>query len=142
MATNHSNKAATIHEEFQALSTDTWSLDNLMMFCNYKNISIMPDYIILDNYRDYLEQEGFLTTIDLDEKYHYSPQAFSEYYYGTPDLDFLVMYFSKIDSMYSFNRKKITVLKKERLSDINRIIVKNKDEIKANRNDPTVYRNI
>ena len=139
MATNHSNKASSVYEEFQSLSNDTWSLDNLLMFCNYQKISILPDFSILDEYSDYLQQEDFIETVELDEKYYYSPQAFAEDYYGTADLDFLVLYFARIDSMFSFNRKKIRVLKRERLSDINRIIVKNKERVKENRNNPTVY---
>ncbi len=130
MATNHSNKASSVYEEFQSLSNDTWSLDNLLMFCNYQKISILPDFSILDEYSDYLQQEDFIETVELDEKYYYSPQAFAEDYYGTADLDFLVLYFARIDSMFSFNRKKIRVLKRERLSDINRIIVKNKERVK------------
>ena len=129
MATNHSNKASSVYEEFQSLSNDTWSLDNLLMFCNYQKISILPDFSILDEYSDYLQQEDFIETVELDEKYYYSPQAFAEDYYGTADLDFLVLYFARIDSMFSFNRKKIRVLKRERLSDINRIIVKNKERV-------------
>ena len=139
MATNHSNKASSVYEEFQSLSNDTWSLDNLLMFCNYQKISILPDFSILDEYSDYLQQEDFIETVELDEKYYYSPQAFAEDYYGTADLDFLVLYFARIDSMFSFNRKKITVLKRERLADINRIIVKNKERIKENRSNPTLY---
>lgn len=139
MATNHSNKASSVYEEFQSLSNDTWSLDNLLMFCNYQTISILPDFSILDEYSDYLQQEDFIETVELDEKYYYSPQAFAEDYYGTADLDFLVLYFARIDSMFSFNRKKIRVLKRERLSDINRIIVKNKERVKENRSNPTVY---
>ena len=150
MATNHSNKASSVYEEFQSLSNDTWSLDNLLMFCNYQKISIfpalsstvisiLPDFSILDEYSDYLQQEDFIETVELDEKYYYSPQAFAEDYYGTADLDFLVLYFARIDSMFSFNRKKIRVLKRERLSDINRIIVKNKERVKENRSNPTVY---
>ena len=139
MATNHSNKASSVYEEFQSLSNDTWSLDNLLMFCNYQKISILPDFSILDEYSDYLQQEDFIETVELDEKYYYSPQAFAEDYYGTADLDFLVLYFARIDSIFSFNRKKITVLKRERLADINRIIVKNKERIKENRNNPPLY---
>ena len=139
MATNHSNKASSVYEEFQSLSNDTWSLDNLLMFCNYQKISILPDFSILDEYSDYLQQEDFIETVELDEKYYYSPQAFAEDYYGTADLDFLVLYFARKDSMFSFNRKKIRVLKRERLSDINRIIVKNKERVKENRSNPTVY---
>ena len=139
MATNHSNKASSVYEELQYLSNDTWSLDNLLMFCNYQKMSVLPDFSILDEYSDYLYQEDFLETVELDEKYYYSPQAFAEDYYGTADLDFLVLYFARIDSIFSFNRKKITVLKRERLADINRIIVKNKERIKENRSNPTLY---
>ncbi len=139
MATNHSNKASSVYEEFQYLSNDTWSLDNLLMFCNYQKMSVLPDFSILDEYSDYLYQEDFLETVELDETYYYSPQAFAEDYYGTADLDFLVLYFARIDSIFSFNRKKITVLKRERLADINRIIVKNKERIKENRSNPTLY---
>ena len=139
MATNHSNKASSVYEEFQYLSNDTWSLDNLLMFCNYQKMSVLPDFSILDEYSDYLYQEDFLETVELDEKYYYSPQAFAEDYYGTADLDFLVLYFARIDSIFSFNRKKITVLKRERLADINRIIVKNKERIKENRINHTLY---
>jgi hypothetical protein len=138
MATNPSNKEKTLKSMFIQMPLDNWVLDNLQTFCNYKNLSIMPSGNILDDYRDYFESNGFLEEIELDKKYWYSPAMFAEDYYGTPDLDFLVLYFAKKTSVFEFNTKKILALIPERLNDINKIILARKTELKElNANPPT-----
>ena len=142
MATNPSNKEKTIKTMVMQIPKDVWVLDNLETFCNYKNISILPSGWLLDDYRDYFEINGFIEEIDLDKKYYYAPAMFAEDYYGTPDLDFMVLYFAKKSSLFEFNTKKIKVLIPERLKDINKIILARKDELKAINDNPPIYRDI
>lgn len=139
MATNQSNKEKTMDRVISAKSSDTWSIDNLITYYNYKNMVVLPNNLVLDRYRDYFEQEGFLVTMKLDEKFWYSPEAFSEYLYGTPDLDFLVLYFSKKSSIFEFKGDTIRVLSPERLKDVNKVMVKFKDEIRNNKDNPPLY---
>ena len=124
--------------QIEQIPSDVWQIDNMELFCRYKN-NVFPIANILDDYRDYFEQDGFLEEISLDKKYYYSPARFAEDYYGTPDLDFLVMYFAKVTSLFEFNRKTIKVLSPERLRDVNRLIVKYKDVVKQSKENPTQY---
>ena len=139
MANNPSNKEKTIFNELQQMPSDIWSLDNLVIYCKYNNSVIVPYANILDDYRDYFEMNDFIEEIPLDKKYWYSPTMFAEDFYGTPDLDFLVLYFAKKTSLFEFNTDKIKVLKPERLIDINKIIVANKDKVKESKNNPSTY---
>ena len=139
MATNPSNKEKTLNTMVAQLPKDTWTLENFEMFCNYKNISLIPSGWILDDYRDYFEVNGFIEEIDLDKKYYYSPAMFAEDYYGTADLDFMVLYFAKKTSLFEFNTKKIKALIPERLKDINKIILARKNDLQANNDNPPMY---
>ena len=139
MATNQSNKEKTMKSMMSQLSLDVWTLDNLETCCNYKNMSILPTGLLLDEYRDYFEVNEFLEEVDLPKKYHYAPAMFAEDYYGTPDLDFLVLYFAKKTTLFEFNTKKIIMLKPERLKDINKIILSHREEIKEMNENPPKY---
>ncbi len=138
MATNNSYKQPTLMTQIEQIPSDVWQIDNMELFCQYKN-NVFPIANILDDYRDYFEQDEFLEEIQLDKKYYYAPARFAEDYYGTPDLDFLVMYFAKVTSLFEFNRKTIKVLSPERLRDVNRLIVKYKDVVKQSKENPTQY---
>ena len=139
MATNSSEKQKTLYDMFQRFPSDIWTLDNLQTYCNYNNISIMPLNYILDDYKDYFEVNGFLKEVELPKKYWYSPAMFAYDTYGTADLDFMVLYFAKKTSIFEFNTKKIQILDPERIKDINRIIVANKEFIKENKKNPPKY---
>lgn len=136
MVTNQSNKERTLYNQLSSRYSDLWTFDSTITYINYNNISAIQDTYILDEFRDYLEQEDYLEEVILDKKFYYSPAGFAEYYYGTPDLDFLVMYFSKTTTLFEFNRKKIKVLAPERLKDINKIILAYKDTVKDSKENP------
>lgn len=142
MVKNSSNSTKTINELITALPGDTWSIDNLIMYCNYNNTGILPEYNILDDYRDYFEQNGFIHEVPLDTKFHYSPQAFAYNYYGTADLDFLVMYFGKVTTLFEFNTPTIKVLASDRLKDLNNLIIAHKEQVKLNNIEPPLYTTI
>src|SRR5690554_1193887 len=107
MVRNPSNSQRTIKQEMVTIPSDMWTIDKLTKLVNYTGF-ILPDIIILDDYRDYFEQ--YLVTIPLEERYHYSPTLFAQEYYGTPDLDFLVLYFTKANTVFEFNTETINVL--------------------------------
>lgn len=138
MAYNSSNKSKTLKDLFDSLPSDIWSIDRMQKFCNYRDVSIICDCLILDDYREYFDQ--FLEEVDVDEKFYYSPAAFAEYYYGTPDLDFLVMYFSKITTLFEFTKPKIKVLSLGKLKDLNQLIVYYKKEVEDSKQNPTEYK--
>jgi hypothetical protein len=134
---NQSNKETTVKGTIRAMTSDAWTIDNLLLFCNYKNVGMMPEGLILDEYRDYFEQ--FLVDAKVSEEYYYSPSLFSEIQYGTPDLDFLVLYFAKIQSLFEFNQPKIKMLPVTMLSDLNKLIVQNKDIVKNSKANPQEF---
>jgi hypothetical protein len=88
----------------------TAKYDNQVTF-KYRNI-------LLDYY-DYFEEE--LETIDLEKKYHYQPAMLSEDLYGTPDLDFAILFFSGISSLKDFDKPRIKVLPASRVADLIKI---------------------
>jgi len=137
MAKNKSNQEKTIKTEMQMMKSDLWTIDSMSLYSNYLGQVILPNGLILDEYRDYFE--NLLETIELDERYYYSPTLFAEDYYGTPDLDFLVLYFAKMKSLFEFNTETISVLPNSSLVDINKLIVNCKDDVTSSRNSPDVY---
>lgn len=136
MASNISNNEKTLKTMFQVMDSDNWSIDRFILYSNY-NGNVMITGNILDNYRDYFEQ--FLITVDLDRKFYYQPMAFSNYYYGTPDLDFLVLYFASIPTLFEFNKEKIKILPKTKLEDIIRLANFYKENVEESRVNPTKY---
>jgi len=141
MVRNNSNNEKTIKSTLNIASGDVWTIDNVSLYSNYKDIAMMPDGFILDEFRDHFE-ENYLEEVELEEKYLYSPSLFSEYYYGTPDLDWLVLYFAKIPSLFEFNTPTIKVLSKAGLTDLNKLIVEYKQEVLESKNNPKAYTEI
>ena len=134
---NQSNNEKTIKSSLISMPNDFWTIDNISLYCNYLNAAILPDGFILDDYRDYFE--NFLVEIDVPEEYYYSPSLFSEIQYGTPDLDFLVMYFAGMTSLFEFNEPRIKFLPVTSLSDLNKLIVQRRNEIRQSKASPTLY---
>jgi hypothetical protein len=139
-AKNQSNNEKTVKTTLRTMPADFWTVDNVSLYCNYKDLIILPDGFILDEYRDYFE--NFLEEVDLGEQFHYSPSLFSQVYYGTPDLDFLVLYFAKIPTLFEFNQPKIRILPLTALLDLNKLIVESKQLIRDSKKDPTVYQEL
>ena len=121
----------------QELNTDTFCVDNLILYMNYLNIAQIPTGYILDDYREYFD--SLLVETEVPETYFYEPAAFAKYLYGSPELDFLVLYFSKIQTALDFNKTKIKILPPERLADINQLILLNKDKVTESKENPTTY---
>jgi hypothetical protein len=134
---NQSNNEKTVKTTLLTMQNDFWTIDNVSLYCNYLNKAILPDGFILDEYRDYFE--NFLVEVNVSEDYYYSPSMFSEAQYGTPDLDFLIMYFAKISSLFEFNQPKIKILPLSSLTDLNKLIVQNKFNIRQSKTNPTTY---
>jgi hypothetical protein len=111
-----------------------------MLHCNYLNAVILPDGFILDEYRDYFE--NFLIDIAVPKEFYYSPTLFAESQYGTADLDFLVLYFAKMNSLFEFNRPVIKFLPVTSLSDLNKLIVQNRLNVRNSKTNPTLYRRL
>lgn len=138
MISNVSSKEKSLKGYILMADSDNYTIDKTLLYCNYKDKSIQVAYsTILDNYRDYFEQ--YLEDVEVPEKYFYQPAAFSEYYYGTPDLDFLVLYFAKLFSMFDFTRKKIKALPPSRLVELNRLFVEYREEVKDSYNNPDEF---
>jgi len=137
MPKNGSNTEKTVKNRMRSMTGDFWTIDNISLYSNYRDIAIIPDGFILDEYRDHFEQ--YLEDIELKEEFHYSPTLFSEVFYGTPDLDFLVLYFAGISTLFEFNTKTIKFLPITALTDLNKLIVQNKNIVRDSKENPTEY---
>jgi hypothetical protein len=137
MPKNDSSNEKTIKSMLLKSVNDFWTVDNVSLYSNYLNLVIMPDGFVLDDYRDYFE--NFLIEIDVEEKYFFSPSMFSEFYYGTPDLDFLVLYFAGMTSIFDFNSPKIRVLPTNALLDLNKLMVEKRKEVRNSKENPKEY---
>jgi len=137
MAKNQSNSKKTIKDVFDAFSSDSWNIEKTLFYGNYENIITVPVENLLDKYRDYFE--NYLEEVEVPERCFYSPTMFSQIYYGTPDLDFLILYFANITSLFDFKKKKIKILPKTKLTELNQLFVKYKDEIENSNSFPEEY---
>lgn len=136
-ARNQSNREKTVKSTLRAIPADTWTVDNVTLLCSYKDQIVLPEGFILDDYRDHFEQ--FLEEVDLPEEFWYSPTMFSESIYGTPDLDFLVLYFAGIPTLFDFNKPRIRILPPTALADLNKLIVDRRPEVRQSRVRPREY---
>jgi hypothetical protein len=137
MAKNNSNREKTIKTTLRAIPGDIWNIDSVSLYSLYDNIAVMPDGFILDEYRDYFE--NLLEEIRLEERFYYSPSLFAENYYGTADLDFLVLYFAGMKSLHEFNTPSVRVLPTTALVDINKLVAKERLNVRRSKDNPTVY---
>ena len=140
MAKNVSTEKKTIKESLISFDSDLWCADRFILYSNYLDKTVIPDSNILDDYYDYFQ--GFLEEADVPEEFFYKPASFSEMFYGTPDLDFLVMYFAQIPTVLEFTQKKIKVLPITKLTEINQIAVVYKKKVEDSYKNPVKYEQI
>lgn len=137
MIKNYSTSQKTFKATLSGAKTDIWALDRIITYSNYLDISLVPDGNILDDYYDYFET--LLEEVEIPERFFYSPTAFSEYYYGDPGLDFLVLFFANIPTLFEFNKSKIRVLPINMLKELNKLIIYKKNEVEKSKESPTRY---
>lgn len=137
MPLNSSSNEKTVKAMYNALSNDSWVIDKFLLYANYKNKIELPYKTILDNYNDYFSE--FLIDVEVPKKFYYSPTGFSEYYYGTPDLDFLVLYFARMTTLFDFDKPKIQVLPKTKLIELNKLMVQYKREVEDSKENPETF---
>jgi hypothetical protein len=137
MPRNDSSNEKTVKTMLLKSVNDFWTIDNISMYSNYLNLMILPDGFILEEYRDYFE--NFLVEVDVEEKYFYSPSLFSEFYYGTPDLDFLILYFAGMSTLFDFNAPKIKILPANSLLDLNKLMIEKRKEVRDSKENPKEY---
>lgn len=138
MIKNASQNENTLKSMISVMDSDNYTIDKALLYCTYDNENFHVAYLnILDDYADYFEQ--YLETIEVPKKYFYQPAAFAENYYGSADLDFLILYFAKMTDLSEFNRDKIKILPKSRLVEINRLFVQYRDYVKEKYNNPDKF---
>lgn len=135
--TNTSDKEVTLKNMLTAMPSDNYTIDKTLLFGDYDDQSIISIGNILNNYRDYFE--SMLIEVDVPERFYYQPAAFSENYYGTPGLDFMVLYFARMSSMFEFTKPKIKVLPSNKLIEINRLFTEYKKTVDNSYDNPTEY---
>ena len=134
--TNISSREKSVKSMLSLLESDNYTVDKTILYCNYKD-NIVSFGNILDNYRDYFEQ--FLVDTDVSEDMYYQPALFAETYYGTPDLDFLVLYFAKMVSIFDFKKSKIKELPRAKILEINRLFIEYKNSVSGSYKNPEDY---
>ena len=137
MAKNISTQQKTIQAVADTTESDNWNADRFLIYGNYLDTVILPTSNILDDYYDYFET--LLVDVDVPERFFYQPAAFAENFYGTPDLDFLVLYFAQIPTFLDFDKKTIKALPTSRLTDLNQLAIKYKDIVTNSYKNPQIY---
>ena len=139
MATkNVSNREKTLKSMLAMMDSDNFTIDKCIEYCFYGNKDYAIAFnFILTNYRDYFDE--YLTTVDVPSEYYYQPGRFAEMYYGTADLDWLVLYFANMTSLFEFNKPTISILPKSRLLDINTLMVQYRAEVEEYYTNPARY---
>jgi len=132
-----SSKEKTVKNIISVLDSDNYSIDKTILYCNYNGLNYISFGNILDSYRDYFNQ--YLVETSLSKKFYYQPAAFAENYYGTASLDFLVLYFANITSLFDFNVPKIKVLPKSKLIEINKLFTQFKITVEDSYKNPVSY---
>ena len=112
----------------------TFSLGNLSTFLLYDNEYIISKPYILMDYLPFFKQ--YSIRIELEQKYHQKPNLFAYDYYGSSELEWLVLFISGIGSPIDFNTNHIDVLPVNILTDINKLIVISKDEVNNSKYNP------
>ena len=134
MVTNRSDSSKTIKSSLTSILSDNWTIDKVIKYTDYLGIVTIPNGLILDDYADYFETK--LIEVNVNESYYYSPSLFSDEYYGTPGLDWLVLYFAKIPTLFEFNKPKIKILPLSALNELNSLIVEKKKEVSDSKENP------
>ena len=134
---NLSSNAVSIRKMMTSFNSDLWDIDRVLYYCEYRKSAIVQTDILLNKYRNYFDQ--YLDTITLDPKYYYNPQRFAEDFYGDASLDFLVLYFTNMTSLFDFNTATIKVLSYDKLKDFNKLVIKYKADIDDSKKNPTEY---
>lgn len=137
MVKNSSSSEKTVKSMFTALSDDNWTIDKTLLYGKYNKKAVLVIGDILENFRDYFEQ--FVVEVDVPERFYYQPAAFAEFYYGTADLDFLVLQFARMTTLFEFTRPKITVLDRSRLIEFNKLTATYKPEVLESYKNPQEY---
>lgn len=138
MVKNNADNENSIKNAIEQSKFDTWNDRSMYTYCNYRDKMIVQEKFILEDYKNAFLDE--LEEIELPKEYWYQPAAFANYYYGTPELDFLVLYFAGIETMLDFNKEKIKVLPVHLVRTLLTIIEKHKDDVERSiQNPPTYY---
>lgn len=140
MIINPSNKETTVKKSVAVMKDDIWNVDRLLMLADYDGEAIIPVYNVLDLYREFFDT--LLVDIDVPAEYFYDPRRFSKMYYGSPDLDFLILYFSNTSNSFDFNKESIKVLPKNELTKLNELMLSNKNAFNNNRLNIKVHKKL
>lgn len=135
--TNASDNEKTIKNMLTVIDSDNYTVDKTLIYSNYNNLSIASFENILSKYYDYFETE--LIDVDVPKRFYYQPAAFAENYYGTPGLDFLVLYFAKMTSLFEFTKPRIKVLPSNKIPEINRLFTEYKSTVDGSYRNPTTF---
>ena len=109
MFSNPSNLTKTLYEFIAKLATsDKLDPTDYFLKCQYMDkMEIYFKNLISDHY-DYFST--LLEDFNVLPEYFYDPQRLSNDLYGTPDLSFIILYFSNTTHPINFNKEKIKIL--------------------------------
>lgn len=126
----------TVNNYINSLYDYMFNIGNLSTFSVYNNILVSKP-TILNRFLPYLKP--YATKKVVDKKYYQRPSLFALDYYGSPELDWLVLYISGISNPIDFNVPIIDVLPINILNDLNKLIILNKEEVDLSKYKPKIF---
>ena len=114
MFLNASNLSTTLYDFVLNLAiNDKIDRTNYFLKCQYMGrMEVYFKNIISDHFEYF---STLLEDFNVSPDYFYSPSKLSNDLYGTPDLDFLILYFSNTTHPSEFNKTKIKILPESKL---------------------------
>jgi hypothetical protein len=138
MKTIASNKFdQTVNGYINSLYGYIFNIGNLSTYTVYEDKFLVSKPTILQRFLPFFKY--YATKITLDPKYYQKPNLFALDYYGSSELEWLVLFVSGVSHPIDFNLPIIEVLPVNILNDLNKLITLYKGEVQNSKNNPDAY---
>lgn len=126
----------TINAYLDSLYDYMFNIGGLSTFSIYDG-RLVAKPTILNKYLPYFK--SYAIRVNVDKKYYQRPSLFALDYYGAAELDWLVLYVSGVSNPIDFTLPIIDVLPVNILSDINKLIILNKNVVEESKVNPVEF---
>jgi hypothetical protein len=127
----------TLNAYINTLYGYTFNISNLSTYTVYNDSILVAKPTILNHFLPFFK--SYSIKMKIDEKYYQKPNLFALDYYGSSELEWLVLYVSGISHPIDFNHSIIDVLPVSMLNDLNKLVTLYKKEVQESRNKPEAY---